>query len=152
MTKTIYLAADHGGFELKNQLVDHLRKSRDNVIEDLGPDELQLDDDYPDYALKLVEHMSQNPDSVGVLICRSAEGVAIAANRNPGLRAAVVTELEQAEKSREHNNANVLCLSADLVSPENNIKLLEAFLITEFSSEPRHQRRLDKIEKYFPLS
>jgi|AntRauTorcE11897_2_1112592.scaffolds.fasta_scaffold00242_21 ribose 5-phosphate isomerase B len=149
MSKTIYVAADHGGYDLKNQIVNHL--SDNYSVEDLGPDKLQLDDDYPDYVLKLVESMRSNDNSVGVLACRSAEGVSIAANRNDWIRAAVVTEIDQAIKAREHNDANVICLSGDLVAPERNIKLLEAFLVTEFSDEPRHKRRIEKIEKYFPL-
>ena len=149
MTKTIYVAADHGGYDLKNQIVEHL--SEEHSVTDLGPDKLQLDDDYPDYVLKMVESMRDDENSVGVLVCRSAEGVSIAANRNPWIRAAVVTEMEQAVKAREHNDANVLCLSGDLVAPVTNIKLLEAFLVTKFSNEPRHKRRIEKIEKYFPL-
>jgi len=147
---TVYLAADHGGYELKNQLVEHLHE-QSVATQDLGPAEYDGDDDYPDYVLKLVDALRADTDGVGVLVCRSAEGVAIAANRNPGIRAAVVTEKEQAIKAREHNDANVLCLSGDLVSDEQNQQLLETFLATEFSEVERHQRRLDKIEQYFPL-
>jgi len=147
---TVYLAADHGGFELKNQLVKYLR-DESVAARDLGPDEYDGDDDYPDYVLRLVKALRTDTDGIGVLICRSAEGVAIAANRNSGIRAAIVTSEEQAVKAREHNDANVACLSGDSLSAEQNQQLLATFLSTEFSGAERHQRRLDKIEQYFPV-
>lgn len=150
MKRTIFLAADHGGFDLKNTLKEHLANQGHEVV-DLGPSVYDEGDDYPDFVLMLIREMRGNDMGVGILACRSAQGVAIAANRNPGVRAAVVWNEEEAKKSRQHNNANVLCLSGDNVSTDRNLSLTDTWLATEFSKEPRHARRLRKIEQYFPL-
>lgn len=150
MNRTIYLTADHGGYDLKNSLLEYLKQQGLNIV-DLGPNIRDDNDDYPDYVLELVKHLRQDDLGLGVVACRSAQGVAIAANRNPGLRAAVVWNKEEARLSRQHNNANILCLSGDHVSVEDNKQIVDAWLEAAFSDEPRHARRLQKIESYFPL-
>lgn len=150
MIKRIYLASDHGGFDLKQSLKQYLAEKEYEII-DLGPDVVDPNDDYPDYVLSLVRKMRADDYGVGILACRSAQGVAIAANRNPDIRAAVVWNEEEAVKSREHNDANVLCLSGDHVDEEMNKKIVDVWLETDFTREPRHARRLRKIEQYFPL-
>lgn len=149
MQRTIYITADHGGYALKNALVKHLT-SQGNKVVDLGPQVEDPTDDYPDYVLELVKHMRQDDYGLGIIACRSAEGVAMAANRNPDIRAAVAWTTEVAEKSRQHNNANVLCLSGDFVDEQTDKAIADAWLAAEFTREPRHVRRLQKIESYFP--
>lgn len=145
----VFLASDHGGFELKGEIAEYL-KGKGYDVEDLGPFELDPADDYPDYAYKATTALLDSTEEArAILLCRSAQGMAIAANRAPGIRAAVVWNEIEAKKSREHNNANVLCLSADNVEPETNIKITDIWLNEPFSDEPRHQRRLDKIEKLY---
>ncbi len=138
----VYIASDHGGFELKNQIINLL----DGVyeFEDLGPIELDMEDDYPVYAIKVAEAVQKHEDSLGVLICRSGIGVCITANKFKGIHAANCYSVELAKLSREHNNANVLCLDADLKS-EDPIEILKAFLETPFSNEARHRRRVQMI-------
>jgi len=150
MKRTIYLTSDHGGYDLKNELVTHLKDQGHEVV-DLGPTVLDEGDDYPDFVLELIRHMRQDDFAVGIVACRSAQGVAISANRNPAIRAAIAWNELEAQKSRQHNNTNVLCLSGDHVQLELNKKIADTWLATDFSNEPRHARRLQKIESYFPV-
>ena len=150
MYKTLYVTSDHGGFELKQQLVTYAKAHTSLDVVDLGPETLIPDDDYPDYVLELVKHLKQDDFGLGVIACRSAEGVCMAANRNTDIRAAVAWNVEVAKKSREHNDANILCLSGDFVSIEDNQAILNSWLQAEYTKEPRHARRLQKIESYFP--
>ncbi len=146
----IFVTSDHGGFEFKNAVYEHLfHKGYD--IEDLGPETLDPDDDYPDYVFKATTKLlgSEDKDPRAIIACRSGQGVGIAANRAPGIRAAVVWDVETAKKSREHNNANVLCLSGDNVDLETNLKIVDAWLKEPYSGDERHQRRLDKIDKLY---
>ncbi|MBR3180901.1 RpiB/LacA/LacB family sugar-phosphate isomerase [Candidatus Saccharibacteria bacterium] len=150
---TIYIASDHRGFNLKNKL-----KLEHPTFIDLGPTVYNPDDDYNDFAKTLAKKVLETPGSMGVLICGSAIGVSIQANRYKGIRAAVVSDIDSAKKTREHNDANVLCLSADHVteakdpletekSLEDISAIVEAFLNTPFSDEPRHLRRIKKLDE-----
>ena len=152
----IYLGSDHAGFELKQEVARLLRVAGEDVT-DLGALELDPDDDYPDYAFAVGQAVAENPEAKGILVCGSAQGVCIAANKVKGIRAVAVTNAEDAARTREHNDANVLCLSGWSLSPDDVAPIVEAFLGTDFTGEERHLRRLGKIVEYesgsgFPLS
>ena len=146
----IFVTADHGGFELKNALYEHLVHHGVDV-EDLGPQTLDPEDDYPDFAFKATSAVlgSEDKDPRAIIACRSGQGVAMASNRAAGIRAAVVWNEQTAKKSREHNNSNVLCLSGDEVPLEENLKIVDTWLKEPFSKDDRHKRRLDKIEHFY---
>lgn len=144
----IYITSDHGGFELKSKLREHFQQ-KGYVVTDLGPEKLNMDDDYPDFAKKLTEAISSDPEAKGIAICRTSEGMCMAINRVKGLRGASAWNLEIAKKSREHNNANALCLSADIVDDDTNIQIADTWLDTPFSGDERHVRRLKKLDTLF---
>lgn len=144
----IYITADHGGFALKAKLRDYLQQ-KGYIVTDLGPETLDMDDDYPDYAKKLTSAIQADPAAKGIAICRTSEGMCMAINRVAGMRGASAWNADIAKKSREHNDANVLCLSADAVDDESNAAITEAWLNTPFSGDERHVRRLKKIDTLF---
>ena len=142
----IYIGSDHAGYSLKEKVQDHL-KSKDHEVVDLGTfDESSID--YPDIAHEVADKVAENENSLGVLICGTGIGMSMAANTVPGVRAAVCTTEEMAEMTRRHNNANLLCLGARLISDELAYKITDKFLSTGFEdNEERHVRRVDKIER-----
>ena len=144
----IYLTSDHGGFELKSKLREHL-ESKGLEVEDLGPHELDPDDDYPDFARALTNVMtgSSEHDARGIAICRSAQGMGMAINRVPKMRAAIAWNVEEARKSRQHNDSNVLCLSADHIDDATNLEITDTWLEEPFSGDERHARRIKKIDE-----
>lgn len=143
----IYLGADHGGFELKEKIKTWLTEWG-YEFEDLGNTINDPEDDYPDFAFKVAEAVSKNPESRGVLACRSAAGMVMAANKIKRIRAVAAFDVTSAKHSREHNDANVLGLSGDWMDEETAQEILRVFLETPFSGEERHQRRIEKIKKY----
>ena len=143
----IYLASDHAGFELKNILADFLR-GEGHSVEDMGPRALNPTDDYPDFILPLARHVAEEPGSFGVVLGRTGEGEAMAANRITGVRAALYyggTE-ELLRFSREHNNANVLSLGAEFMTQKEAEDSVRLFLGTRFSGEERHVRRIKELD------
>ena len=139
--KRVLIAADHAGIELKAELKKRLP---DWEWEDLGP----LDShrvDYPDYARMLAVKIASGQAAQGILICGSGIGMSIVANKVHGVRAALVENASAARLSREHNDANVLCLGSRFVAPEYAAEIAETWLKTPFSGESRHQGRLNKI-------
>lgn len=143
----IYLGADHAGFELKEEVARHLR-AEGLEFEDRGAAELDPDDDYPDYAFEVGEAVAADPDGIGILVCGSSEGVCIAANKVKGVRAVSVPNAEVATLARQHNDANVLCLSGWNQTIEEAEPIIDAFLDTPASEELRHLRRVGKIDAY----
>lgn len=143
----IFIACDHAGFELKKKIVKFLVKSG-YQISDSGPCKLDLNDDYPDYGFALAKKVVSAKNNKGILICRSGIGMSIVANKVKGARAAVCLDEAQAQKAREHNDANVLVLAADFTSLDKMKKIIKKFLQTCFSGEERHLRRIKKIEKF----
>ncbi len=141
--RRVALASDHAGYELKSELVSHLRDLGWEPV-DLGPDS-EESTDYPDWAHRLAEAIEAGRAPLGVLVCGSGTGMSIAANRHAGVRAANCLNEEMAALSREHNDANVLCLGSRIVSPTAAKKILWTFLETPFGGG-RHARRRDKIE------
>lgn len=143
----VYIGADHGGYQLKEELKGYL-KELSYGVEDMGAHELDPEDDYPDFVFPVARRVASEPDSKGIVIGRSGNGEAIAANKVKGVRAAVCWNEEVAKKAREHNNANVLSLGADYITTDNAKKIAKAFLETPFSGEERHKRRIEKITSY----
>ncbi len=141
----IYLAADHGGFELKKHIKKHLTLEGFD-FEDVGAHEFDANDDYPDYAIDAANKVSENPDeNKAILMCRSGVGEAIVANKLKGVRATLSWDVKHAKMSREHNDTNVLALPADYISKEQAEQIINTWLDTKFSNEERHERRLRKI-------
>jgi ribose 5-phosphate isomerase B len=143
MSEVIPIAADHAGFEMKEQLEARL-KARGYEVKDLGTDS-SASTDYADFAHPLADMVSRGDVKRGVLLCGTGLGMAYAANRHPHVRAAVVWSPEIAELARKHNDANVLVLPSRFLSPEDAEKILDVFLSTDFEGG-RHVRRVEKIE------
>ncbi len=141
----IFLAADHGGFELKNKLREHLFH-QDYDVEDLGPETLDKEDDYPVKAYAVATKVLGEDDARGILVCRSGQGMAMAANRLGGIRAAVVWNKAEAKETREANDSNVMSLAADFTDETSALDIVDVWLETKFSGEERHQRRIKELE------
>jgi len=143
--KTIYLGSDHAGFKLKQSLKTYLKKLGYKVV-DVGAKTYVKTDDYPDFAAKVGRPVGSGK-GLGLLCCGSAEGICIAANKIKGVRAVAVWTLTNATLSRQHNDANVLCLSGWQLALEKAKKIVKSWLDTPFSEEVRHKRRIAKIKK-----
>ncbi|MDR2587300.1 MAG: ribose 5-phosphate isomerase B [Coriobacteriales bacterium] len=141
-TTAIALASDHAGFEQKQQLAAWLAQEGFEV-RDLGP-ATDARVDYPDYAAQVAREVTSGAAQRGVLVCGTGIGMAIAANKIPGVRAANITSPQFAALAREHNDANVIALSGRFVSLETNKQILTSFLSTPFG-EGRHADRVAKI-------
>lgn len=140
-TIRIAIASDHAGFDLKQKLVTYL-ESFGYSVWDLGPDTADSVD-YPDFAHKLAMNVS-NFSTTGILICGSANGVAITANKHQKVRAAIAWEPAVAELAKQHNNANVICIPARFVETEDAFAIVNAFLESRFEGG-RHETRVNKI-------
>jgi ribose 5-phosphate isomerase B len=144
MPEVIPIGADHAGFALKERLVDELRRLGYEPL-DLGTHSTESTD-YPDYAHEVAARVEHHDVELGVLLCGTGLGMAYAANRHPGVRAAVAWTPEVARLAREHNDANVLILPARFVSPEDGLEILKTWLATDFAGG-RHARRIAKIDR-----
>jgi ribose 5-phosphate isomerase B len=144
MPEVIPIGADHAGFALKERLVRELRALGFEPL-DVGAHSADSTD-YPDYAHPVAEKVEHGEAARGVLLCGSGLGMAYAANRHPGVRAAVAWSPEIAELARRHNDANVLVLPARFVSEEEGVAILKKWLTTPFEAG-RHLRRIAKIEQ-----
>ena len=138
----IAIASDHAAVALKAQLREWLMEQGHEVA-DLGP-ETADSVDYPDYGYDLAAVVAEGTARLGVALCGSGIGIAIAVNRNPGARCALVSEPLSATLARTHNDANVIAMGARLIGPEMAVACLEAFLAADFLGG-RHQRRVDKL-------
>jgi len=144
----VYIAADHHGFELKNILRDWLNKEGYTVT-DFGPEKATPDDDYPDYGIKVAEAVAQNPEKrLGIVICSSGVGMAVAADKVKGVRAGLIHHPLLAKAAREDDDINVLALGADYISTDEAKEVVKVWLETPFSGAERHTRRLEKISAY----
>jgi ribose 5-phosphate isomerase B len=139
----IAIAADHAGFSLKERLRDELR-AKGHEVADLGTGSEQSTD-YPDYAVAVGHDVADGRADRGILVCSSGVGMSIAANKVPGVRAALGVNPDEVRVTREHNDANVLTLGARFTSPEQARELIDIFLGTEFSGGERHVRRIAKL-------
>ena len=139
----IVAAADHGGFEMKNQIVENLRKLGFGV-EDLGTNSADSVD-YPDFAEKATAKVLAGQADLGILVCGTGIGISIAANRHKGIRAAILYDDYVAKVAREHNNANVLCFGGRTMSTEDVLRRIGIFLKAAYEGG-RHDRRLCKLD------
>ena len=139
----VAIAPDHGGFDQKGALADFMATELSCDVTDFGP-ETGDSVDYPDYAVKVAQAVSSGDADFGVLICGTGIGMAVAADKVPGVRASSITSPAFAELFRQHNNGNVVCLSGRFVDLEVNKQIVKTFLTTEFEGG-RHERRVEKI-------
>ena len=140
--KTIFIASDHAGFNLKKAIVK--KYSKKLRIMDMGTNNSKKSVNYPDYAHKLCLKVSKKKSNIGVLVCGSGMGMAMSANKHKKIRAALCYSVKNAKLSRLHNDANIITLGSRLISKKNAIKYLNIFLNTKFEGG-RHLRRVKKI-------
>ena len=138
MEKKIYIASDHAGYEMKSKLCDNFK-----TFIDLGTNSNESVD-YADFAHNLTHNVSQNEDSLGILICGTGVGMSMAANRKKGIRAGLVNSPKITRLIRQHNNANVLVLPGRFMADEEAKNCVQIFLETEFEAG-RHKKRIEKI-------
>ena len=140
----IGIAADHGGFELKEELAARVRSAGHEVI-DFGAHELAPDDDYPDFVIPLGQALVTGKVDRGVAVCGSGVGASVCANKIKGVPACLIEDHFSAKQGVEDDNLNVICLGGRIEGPELAWDLVQAFLAAEFSQAPRHVRRLRKV-------
>lgn len=143
----IFIAADHGGFYLKQELIAYL-ESLGHQVTDFGAQKFVAKDDYPDYVFPLAKALSLEGRALGVILGRSGNGETIAANKVKGVYVAHCVNEKMAIKAREHNNANAIALGAEYTPITAAKRIVTAFIKTPFSSASRHQRRVKKIKDY----
>ena len=141
----IALGSDHGGFELKQEIIAHLEK-RGLEYKDFGT-YTKDSCDYPVYGRAVAKAVASGECERGILICGTGIGISITANKIPGIRAAVCTDCFCAEATRLHNDANILALGGRVVGPGLALKIVDTFLDTPFSGDERHKRRISMIEE-----
>ena len=140
----IGIATDHGGFNLKEELVKQLREAGHEVV-DFGAHRLNQGDDYPDYVVPLAEAVAAQKVDRGVAICGSGVGASVCANKIRGVRAALIHDHFSARQGVEDDHMNILCMGGRTVGPAVALDLVQTFLAAEFSQAPRHLRRLSKV-------
>ncbi len=144
----IYLASDHGGFQLKKFLETYLTTQLKQKIKDLGPEKYEETDDFPDYAQLAGKAVVRDPGSFGILICGSGHGMCIAANKIKGVRASIGYSIEGAELARRDTDVNILCLAGRILSEEHAAAIVKKFLETDFRKDnEKYSRRLKKIKE-----
>lgn len=141
--KVVYIGSDHAGFQAKDAVKEYM-ESKGYEVTDLGCFS-EEPCDYPDIAREVAEKVSEVPGSMGIAICGSGVGVAIAANKQRGIRAAMINTPEIAETARKHNDLNVLTMGARYTSVEAMKPIVDKFLTTDFENEERHARRVEKL-------
>ena len=153
--RTIHIASDHAGYEMKEFLKRVLNDKGYNPengysIVDHGPTQFVESDDYPDYIFPCAESVANDINSVGIILGGSGQGEAIAANKVHGIRAGVyyANNPEIAELLRKHNNANIISFGARFIKNEEALKAAQVFIETEFTGEERHVRRINEINHY----
>lgn len=143
----LYLGADHRGYSIKEKLKSWLA-AQEISYQDLGAAIFNADDDYPDYAAAVAREVAKKPDeNKGIIICGSGAGVCIAANKFPGIRAALATAPEMARAIRNDDDVNVLCLAADFTNEDEASKIVDAWFRVPFGNNERHKRRIAKINE-----
>ncbi len=141
----IAIAADHAGYEAKQELVNYLVKKGYDVL-DLGTNSLESCD-YPDYAIKCANEVANKNAQFGILICGTGIGMSICANKVKGIRCANCQDNFSVQMTREHNDANMLTMGARVISVDKMKELVDIFLTTPFSNEPKHIKRIEKISQ-----
>src|SRR3989339_1191722 len=144
----LYIGADHGGFELK-ELIKQWLTERNIDYTAVGAHALNSQDDYPQFAFSVAESVSQDPEQHrGIVLCRSAAGVIIAANKVKNIRAIAPVTIEAAILSKEHNNTNIIGISGDWMTLDVAKNIIHEWLQATFSEEERHRRRVHQIQLY----
>ena len=143
----IFIGSDHGGFNLRQDLMKYLKDSGRNVV-DQGDEVLNPEDDFPQFAAKVANAVlsSDDPDVRGILICRNGQGVCIAANRFKGIRAALGYSRVAAQSTRNDDDSNVLCLPADVINKDEAFEIVDLWLNTPFAAAPRFIRRNKELD------
>jgi len=141
----IAIGSDHGGFQLKAEIMKHLEK-RGFEYKDYGTYS-EASCDYPEYGRAVAKAVASGECELGILICGTGIGISITANKVPGIRAALCGDCFSAEATRQHNNANILALGARVTGPGLALKIVDTFLDTPFSNDERHIRRINMIEE-----
>lgn len=140
----VAIGADHGGYELKEELSALLSAAGHEVV-DVGAHTMDSSDDYPDFAAAVASTVASNDAERGIMVCGSGVGASVASNKVKGARASVCHDTYSAHQGVEHDDMNVLCLGARIVGIELAREVATAFLSAQFTGEERHQRRLDKV-------
>ena len=140
----IFIGADHRGFAMKEGLIAWLTQQGYQVV-DMGATDFTEGDDYPDYAMRVAEKVVEHSDNKGILLCGSGVGMAVAANKTKGVRAANIQSVDVAKSARNDDDINILALGSDVVSLEDAQAITATFLATPFSESERHTRRVEKI-------
>lgn len=144
--KTLAFGSDHAGYAMKEALKEYLKEKGGFEILDFGTDS-DASCDYPEFAKAVAKAVSEGKADQGVLICGTGIGMSIAANKVKGIRAALVGDAFSAQATREHNDANILCMGARVISEDQAKEFLDIFLNTEFSKGENHIRRIGKLEE-----
>ena len=146
----VFVGADHAGFNLKNAVMAHLSK-RNIDVEDEGDQQLDPNDDYPQFAYTVATKVlgSEDDDPRGILLCGSGQGMCIAANRVRGIRAALCWSEDIARETRNDNDSNILCIPARTLTEEEALNIIDVWLDTQFSGAARHVRRINEIEELY---
>jgi ribose 5-phosphate isomerase B len=143
----VHIASDHAGFELKNYLAEALTQDGHEVV-DHGPEAYDAEDDYPVFCIPAAEAVVADPGSLCIVIGGSGNGEQIAANKVDGARAALAYNLDTAKLGRQHNDANVIGIGGRMHTPEEALEMARVFLLTPFSGDPRHARRIALLADY----
>jgi len=143
----VHIGGDHAAFDLKAELVRHLKEQGHDVV-DHGPETFDPEDDYPVAVLRAALGVRSDEGSLGVVLGGSGNGEQIAANKVEGIRCALAWTVETARLGREHNDAHVVSIGGRMVSVEDAKAIVDTFLATPFSGEERHQRRLDMVSRF----
>ena len=143
----VNLGSDHAGFELKQEIIEHLKKNGHEPI-DCGAYTYDAEDDYPAFCIAAALKTLADPDSLGIVIGGSGNGEQIAANKVPGVRCGLAWSVETATLARQHNNAQVIGIGARMHTVPEALEIVDAFLDAEWSKAERHQRRIGILAKY----
>ncbi|MCM3893649.1 MULTISPECIES: ribose-5-phosphate isomerase [Gordonia] len=143
----VYVGGDHAGFELKAKISEHLKANGHEVI-DSGAHVYDAQDDYPAFCIATAQKTVDDPGSLGIVLGGSGNGEQIAANKVKGARCALAWNVEIAQLARQHNNAQLIGIGGRMHTTEEALAIVDAFVDTPFSEEPRHQRRIDILSEY----
>ena len=140
----VAIGADHGGFALKGELIEQIKRLGHDVT-DLGAHTLDPADDFPDFAVPVARAVADGRAERGIVLCGSGVGASIAANKIPGVRAAICHDTYSAHQGVEHDDMNVLCMGARVIGPATAQELVESFINARLDTHPRFRRRLEKV-------
>ena len=146
MSEKYFLASDHAGFELKEKIKEYLKKYKLD-FQDLGPKNYEPEDDYNDYAKKVVKKVKENKNHFGILVCGTGQGMSIQANRYSGIRCALCWNKEIARQAKEHLNANIISMPGKYIDIKTAKEIITAWRKTKTLTLEKHKRRINKLER-----